>query len=64
MGLSRNEDILQSIVDGTQYTDPPKSRVEDLLLQVKEVIEAGGGGTSDYPQLTNKPQINGRRRRR
>lgn len=61
MGQSRNEDILQSIVDATQYTDPPKSRVEDLLLQVKEAIEegGGGGGTSNYNDLSNKPQIGG-----
>ena len=39
----RNADILQSIVDGTEYTAPPQSRIEDLLLQVKEVIEEGGG---------------------
>ena len=39
---SRNEAILDSIIDGTQYTDPPQSRIEDLLLQVKEVIEEGG----------------------
>lgn len=41
---SRNEAILESIVEGTEYTDPPQSRIEDLLLQVKEVIEEGGGG--------------------
>lgn len=39
----RNADILQSIVDDVPYTDPPQSRIEDLLLQVKEVIEEGGG---------------------
>lgn len=39
---SRNEAILDSIIDGTSYTDPPQSRIEDLLLQVKEVIEEGG----------------------
>lgn len=39
---SRNEAILDSIVEGIQYTDPPQSRIEDLLLQVKEVIEEGG----------------------
>lgn len=56
---SRNEAILVATVDGTQYTDPPQSRVEDLLLQVKEKIEQGGsGGTSDYTDLANKPQIN------
>ena len=38
---SRNEAILDSIVEGIQYTDPPQSRIEDLLLQVKEVIEEG-----------------------
>lgn len=40
----RNEEILKSIINGTQYTDPPLSRIEDLLLQVKQVIEQGGGG--------------------
>lgn len=39
---SRNEAILNSIVEGTQYTDPPQSRIEDLLLEVKQVIEEGG----------------------
>ena len=39
---SRNEAILDSIVEGIPYTDPPQSRIEDLLLQVKEVIEEGG----------------------
>ena len=43
---SRNEAILESIVEGTEYTDPPQSRIEDLLLEVKEVIEQGGGGTT------------------
>ena len=39
---SRNEAILQATIDGTQYTDPPQSRIEDLLLQLKAVIEGGG----------------------
>lgn len=41
---SRNEAILQATIDGTEYTDPPQSRIEDLLLQLKETIEEGGGG--------------------
>ena len=41
---SRNEAILQATIDGTEYTDPPQSRIEDLLLELKEVIEEGGGG--------------------
>ena len=52
---SREELILQSIINGTEYTDLPKSRVEYLLLQLKAVIE---GGASDYTELENKPQIN------
>lgn len=59
MGQSRNEDILESIVNSTEYTDPPRSRIEDLLLQVKDVIEEGGSGTTDYDDLSNKPQIGG-----
>ena len=57
----RNENILQSTLDGTEYKDPPQSRIEDLLLQLKEMIEAGGGGggTTNYNGLTNKPKING-----
>ena len=41
---SRNEAILEATINGTEYTDPPQSRIEDLLLQLKAVIEAGGGG--------------------
>lgn len=45
MGLASNvENILQSIVDSEEYKQNPQSRVEELLLEVKEVIEQGGGG--------------------
>lgn len=44
MGLSNVENILQSIVDSEEYKQNPQSRVEELLLEVKEVIEEGGGG--------------------
>jgi hypothetical protein len=58
----RNVKILESIVNGTPYTDPPQSRVEELLIEVKEVIEegggGGGGGTTDYNRLNNKPSVN------
>lgn len=52
---SRVEEILQSKIDGTTYTRPPLSRVEELLLE----LDAGGSGTTDYNLLDNKPQING-----
>lgn len=41
---SNVEDILQATIDGTEYTNAPQSRVEDLLLQLKEKIEKGSGG--------------------
>lgn len=53
----RDEQIIQSIIDGTEYTRVPQSRIEYLLLQLKTVIESGGG-TSDYNDIENKPQIN------
>ena len=52
---SRVENILKSKIDGTTYDKPPLSRVEALLLE----LEAGGGGTDNYNELTNKPSING-----
>lgn len=41
---SRFENIVQSIIDGTPYTESVHSREEELLLELKEVIEDGGGG--------------------
>lgn len=54
---SRVEAILQSKIDGTSYDKPPLSRVEALLLDLD--TGGGGGGTTDYSQLTNKPSIGG-----
>lgn len=58
---SRTEEILIATIDGTEYDKLPQSRLEELLLELKEVIEAGGGGggTTNYNNLSNKPQING-----
>ena len=55
---SRNEDILTAIINGDEYNKPPQSRIEELLLELKEAIEEGSG-TDDYEDLENKPQING-----
>lgn len=44
---SRDEEILASIIDGTEYTEEAQSRIEYLLLELKSVIEAGGS-SSDY----------------
>ena len=42
--LSRIENILQSIVDSSEYDRPVQSRIEQLLLDIKSVISAGGSG--------------------
>lgn len=41
---SRIEDILEATIDGTAYEEPAGSRIEELLLELKEVIEEGGDG--------------------
>lgn len=40
--MSRIEKILQSILDGTDYTDPPLSRIEALYLRLKQAFEKNG----------------------
>ena len=57
---SRVEEILRATIDGTEYNKVPLSRVEEDLLELKAAIDSGGGGgTTDYNDLTNKPSING-----
>lgn len=54
----RNENILTAMINGTPYEELPQSRNEELLLELKEVIESGGGGgTSDTKPLT-ETQVN------
>ena len=48
---SRFEDIVQSIIDQTPYDEVVHSKEEELLLELKEVIEEGGGG-GDVEPLT------------
>ena len=54
---SRSEDIIQSILDEQEYDEAARSRIEYLLIQLKEAIEQGGGGTTSYDGLTGKPKI-------
>ena len=59
---SRAEEILFDTINGEPYNGLPESSIEELLLELKAVIEAGGGGgggTTNYNLLQNKPQING-----
>lgn len=41
---SNVENILRNMVDGTTEYDPPHSRVEKLLIELKETLDVGGGG--------------------
>ena len=58
---SRAEEILFATINGEPYDGLPQSRIEELLLELKEVIEAGGGGgggTTNYNLLSNRPKVN------
>lgn len=58
---SRAEEILFDTINGEPYDGLPQSRMEELLLELKAVIEAGGGGgggTTNYNLLQNRPKIN------
>jgi hypothetical protein len=62
MMASRNEKIIRATIDGVEYVEIPQSRMEELLIELKDVIEAGGGGsggTTNYNALSNKPKVNG-----
>lgn len=58
---SRDEEILIATIDEKEYDKAPQSRMEELLLELKETIEegGGGGGTTNYNNLSNQPQVNG-----
>ena len=73
MGMSRNEDILQAMIDGTDSSSLPKpqSREEHLLLAILDKMNTGGGGgdgsggglsmhfcsANEYNQITGVPTI-------
>lgn len=38
MGQSRNEEILESMIAGTEYTKVPQSREEYLLMQLAQIV--------------------------
>lgn len=53
---SNVENILRSTIDGTEYAGAPQSRVESLLLELKDTIEEGGGGGGDSKPLVKRIQ--------
>jgi hypothetical protein len=48
----------QSIFDNTEDSDTVTREIDDTTGKVK-FHSTGSGGTTDYDELTNKPQING-----
>lgn len=58
--ISREVNIIDSIIKRVPYDGPVLSRIEEKLMELKAVIEqGGGGGTSDYDELENRPAVNG-----
>lgn len=55
---SRNEDILRATIDGTVYDKLAQSRVEFLLLELKDAIESGGGTPTETKPLTETQMNN------
>jgi hypothetical protein len=54
---SRTEEILYATINGEEYTGLPESRIEELLLELKEVIEEGGGGGGGTSTIAWKPTV-------
>lgn len=52
---SRNEAILQAMLDGTPSSalEPPQSRIETLLQAVLDKMNEGGGGASALTELSD-----------
>lgn len=55
---SRDEAIVVATINGVEYTAEPESRIEDLLIQLKEAIEEGGGGGGFTPTVDQLAAIN------
>ena len=56
--MSRSEEIIQSILDGTEYDEPARSRIEYLLKELKVAIEEGGGGGGFTPTQAQLDAMN------
>lgn len=54
--LSNIEKILANWLGAGVDEDAPQSRIEELLIQIRD--SGGSGGTSDYEELSKKPSIN------
>lgn len=59
--LTREEQYLSAIAGVTPSTEIPPVPITRAEKYLNKIVEngGGGGGTSDYTDLSNKPQING-----
>lgn len=51
--LSRNEEILKSILSKTEYNGIPQSRIEKLLIDLKDMIDGGGATPEEIQAAIN-----------
>ena len=49
---SRSVNIIETIINQEEYDIPPQSRLEEVLLELKEAIEEGGGGSGNIYRTT------------
>lgn len=52
-------EIVLDVIPDEELTLDVASDQEDASMDAADVVRTGGGGTTDYTYLTNKPQING-----
>lgn len=55
---SRSVEIIETIINQEEYDIPPQSRLEEVLLELKEAIEQGGGGSGNV-YVTTTPLTDG-----
>ena len=55
----QNADIIRATINGESYGEPPTSEISELLIELNQLLIAGGAGITNYNGLANKPQING-----
>lgn len=54
---SRNEEILSAMINGSEYEAAPQSRIEELLLLLKDTVKNSGSGNADLSGYYTKPQV-------
>ena len=50
--MNTSDKYIQIIINGVTYNVLKRSRIEDLLIDIKKLIEEGGGGGGDAKPMT------------